>query len=598
MEVKKIINEALNGIELYFESIPSEETRTTLKANGFRWNKNKKCWYAKRTEKAEKVAGTLGAVSSSVSSDSVKIKPSTPDKINLNGLQDLPCLYGSELTSAIRADLKKRGVKGVTVRGRRGSGVTVTISATADDIASVEEMKTRYNISAFGCDAERGFYNGTRWIYNYSELTEEERATEYHNNVMYRLIKVNSFSIYHQERKNHPELTTDFYNKCVAVYKIANQWNYDNSDIMTDYHDRGYYLDIDIKKPSDFAPRETMTEEEKTAYNKEIAEQIEANKKAFEEFQRREAEEKKAREAYEAQRQIDRDLILNNITIEDLPEESQIYITRCVGGIGKECNIQELNEEIANNPHFSDVLITRKVVFNSSESYEAFTKYLLDDFDFLDGFGGTGSDDIRLEGVAHIWNLNEEQRETITTYNCECVGLYLGDDLQLVSDPQGYSYSRYTYKLTEESEILNASEETARQRKESKNKTPFYFPEPVEVQANNINVGDDVTIYQCDGWNLVSIYGGTGTVTEVKPGSYAQYNGVWISLLKDRKMYKAFIRDNKKCLIYKGIRPRLPEALTHRRITDTMSELLNADELLTAVLSYYPDKPIIDTIQR
>lgn len=42
---KEVKNEEKNGIELYFEGIPSEEERTELKANGYRWNRAKKCWY-------------------------------------------------------------------------------------------------------------------------------------------------------------------------------------------------------------------------------------------------------------------------------------------------------------------------------------------------------------------------------------------------------------------------------------------------------------------------------------------------------------------------------------------------------------------------
>lgn len=38
-------NEEKNGIELYFEEIPTPEERTELKENGFRWHGLKKCWY-------------------------------------------------------------------------------------------------------------------------------------------------------------------------------------------------------------------------------------------------------------------------------------------------------------------------------------------------------------------------------------------------------------------------------------------------------------------------------------------------------------------------------------------------------------------------
>jgi Large polyvalent protein associated domain 29 len=43
------LNEELNGIEITFTGVPSEEIRNELKANGFRWSKYKKVWWAKQT---------------------------------------------------------------------------------------------------------------------------------------------------------------------------------------------------------------------------------------------------------------------------------------------------------------------------------------------------------------------------------------------------------------------------------------------------------------------------------------------------------------------------------------------------------------------
>ncbi|STO12815.1 Uncharacterised protein [[Flavobacterium] thermophilum] len=48
-QAKYTLNEQLNGIEISFTSIPSEEVRNELKAQGFRWSKYKKIWYAKQT---------------------------------------------------------------------------------------------------------------------------------------------------------------------------------------------------------------------------------------------------------------------------------------------------------------------------------------------------------------------------------------------------------------------------------------------------------------------------------------------------------------------------------------------------------------------
>lgn len=45
-----VYNEKLNGIELYFEDKPSEEVRSILKQNGFRWFKPKLAWIAKNTQ--------------------------------------------------------------------------------------------------------------------------------------------------------------------------------------------------------------------------------------------------------------------------------------------------------------------------------------------------------------------------------------------------------------------------------------------------------------------------------------------------------------------------------------------------------------------
>ena len=42
---KQIENVEKNGIELYFDGIPTKEERDILKENGYRWHNIKKCWY-------------------------------------------------------------------------------------------------------------------------------------------------------------------------------------------------------------------------------------------------------------------------------------------------------------------------------------------------------------------------------------------------------------------------------------------------------------------------------------------------------------------------------------------------------------------------
>lgn len=620
-------NEAQNGIEIYFKVYPLSGTKETMKKNGFRWNRKKGCWYAIKSMTAESIADiiaetsmtdyeaiakTTGETITPIAGEKTtpkKNKAAQPEKINLENLgENAPHLYGAELAAAIREDLKKRGVKGVTVRKRDvtyDTGITVTVKATAADIVSVEEYQTRYPFESFSCDAMNyhGVFCGDRWIYSaeWETMTEEERRTAYNNHTIYYLTKSPDFNKYHQERKNYPSMTTAFYNKVVAVFKIANQWNYDNSDSMTDYFDVGYYLDINVKTPEDFEPVENMTDEEKTAYNAEKAAEEAAEAARLEQFRKEQEEREKAYKAAEQRRKANEKKASENIIVEDLSEAAQFIITNLSGGIGKECNIDEVKESIAEHPTNTreKAVITRKVTYTSEESFEAFGCCLMSDFDFLVGKGGTGSDDVRLEGVKNIWELNEEQRNSVEWYMVECVAVYVNDELRLVINPEGHNYARYTYIPTETSEILPYKTESDRIRKESEKKTPFYFPETIEKQAENITIGDPVTVYMCDGWSLNSIYGGMGIVTDIQKGNYAQYNGIYLTLQQARnKQKKVFLRNGKKCLIYKGIKEPLPESITKKQISENMSLLYNADEILPQITNYYSEKPLIDTIQR
>ncbi len=618
---KKELNKEKNGVEVYFCVYPLNGTRENLKKRGFRWNHKKSCWYAKQNadtlamatlEEYKEIARQTGETVKETGKNTPEEKKATKkaDKIDLLNLgKNAPSLCGAELSKAIREDLKLRGVSGVSVRARwvtYDTGITVTIKATAADIASVEELKKRYSFSSFSCDAQNyhGVYDGNRWIYSntWETMTDEEKEAAYDSAVRYKLKKVSDFSTHYNERKDCPELATGFYKKCLAVFKIANQWNYDRSDSMTDYFDVGYYLDIDIKKPEDFQPRETMTEEEKAAYDEEKRQEEEERAAALAKWEQERKEAEEAQKKYEEQRKKDRDLILSNLKVEDLPEEKRLYISDLVGGIGKECNLEELENEIAENPHYQDALICRKVTFSSEEAYKAFTNYLLDDFDFLAGKGGTASEDVRLENVENaFYRLNEDQRQDVKLFMNDCVAIYLNNELMLVCNPEGYNYSHYTYKPTNKTRFFDATEETERQRKESEEKQPFYFPEKIEKQVEAIHEGQEITVYKCDGWILNSIYGGSGTVAAIKPGNYAQHTGVYIDLKQGNKVKSVFVRDNNDCLIYEGIKPTLPDSITRRKVSANMYEMLNYDELFQAVLKYYGErgeKPIIDTIQR
>lgn len=609
------INNELKGIEITFTEKPETAVIESLKAAGFRWHRVKKLWYAKNT--AERLA-LAEKITAGEALQVAEVKKKV-DSINLENLGVKPegfSFYGSTLAGFIRADLKKRGVTGVTVRSHKithDTGITVTVKATADDISSIEEYQKRYTFGMFCCDAEsgRGVYDGSKWIYSFqfTDMTDAEKEEAYNLNCIYALKRAKSFSTHWTERKSNPEFSQKFYEKLVAVFKIANQWNYDNSDSMTDYFDVGYYLDIDIKLPEDFEPRQEMTDEERSGYEAEIAAEEAERQAKLEKLKKEEEERKEKERIYQEKRRIDREKISENIKVVDLEKSKHIYVTDLVGGAGKECNLSELDETI-NSGHacHDDAVITRKVIFSDRETFEIFGRYLLDDFAFLEGRGGMGTEDIRLQDFTGITSrLTSEQRKTIKFYVDDSVGVYVGDDLVLIIDPEGFAYARYCYRLTESSKILTAEPELQRQKQESEEKTPFYFPEPVEEQIKNISIGDQITVYQDDGWNLCSVYsgGGCGTVTNISIGNYAQYKGIYITVALGRKTKSIFIRNGKECLIYKGIKQPLQKNLTCELISEgeqsATYKYYKSDTIFKNIIKHYGslgEKPLIDTIQR
>lgn len=598
------INEEQNGIEVIFEEKPEAGTLDALKASGFRWHRVKKLWYAKNTE------SRMALVQSIATGQKIESAPKAAkvDMINLDNLgENRPTnFYGADLAMAIREDLKRRGVSGVTVRARRvthDTGITVTIKATAEDFASVEEAKNRMQFSSFYCQAARhGVYTGKKWVYNLDELTEEQQQEEYNNYILYHCQKAPQINEHHliDCRNDYFTITTAFYNKIVAVFKIANQWNWNRSDSMTDYFDIGYFLDIEVKAPETIEPRQTMTDAERDAYDVEIAEKEAREAAQMAEWERQQEESRRLAEEAEKARQESRKIIDNNITVEDLTEEKQIFVEGLAAGIGKESTLSEVHKTFTEYGHTEDALISRKVTFATREAFEAFAGLLLDDFDFLAGMGGTGTEDSRMDGI-ELYQLTEDQRKSIKWNACNCIGIYVDGKLEMVCNPEGYNYSRYTYYVTDSTTIRDAQEATEEQRKEAETKPAFYFPAPVEEQAAWLSVGQDVTIYQCDGWMLNSIYAGAGTITAIRTGKYAQYSGVYITLLTGRKSKEIFIRNGKNCLIYDGIKPALPDSLTREQVTPMMYKMFNASELFPKVIEYYEKqgfKPLLDTIQR
>ena len=607
------LNQELNGIELSFDNKPERATLDAIKAQGFRWNGKKCVWYAKQTPDRLTFAQTLGQIEEAGEATTADSNRLVYDLSNLG--QNFCGHYGgAELSKAIREDLKRRGVRGCSVRVSNYDNITVTVKANPEDFASIEEATERGGLSDIYRALDHGIYKDGSYIYqsHFDAMTDAEKDTFkkwYLEQSINRFDEIYATNLYNgldphgrgwcdYLRRSYWELSALGFKKFDAVVKIANQWNYNDSDPYSDYHNIGYYLTIDIIKPEGFEVRENMTDAERAGLEaeKEEAARIEAEEDAKREAEAKEAAE--ARAAFEKWSEEATERIYNNITVEDLPEQEQIYITNCVGGIGKECSLDELIETVKENPHNIDCVIDRLVTFTDRAAFDDFSKMFLHDFIFVAGKGGSATEDSRLDNYDTYIKLTAEQREQIKMYNTHCVGIVCGDKLELIIDPQGYNYSRYVFILSDDSEKKPAAQELARQRKESEGYTDFYIPAPISEQVANIESGQDITIYQCDGWILTDIIAGRGTVASVRPGSYAQYNGYYITFTNNQRV---FIHDGRDCLIYKGLQT-LPQEVTREKVGENMYQVFTVfDGLFDKVYKHFTTqgiKPILDTIAK
>jgi len=96
-----------------------------------------------------------------------------------------------------------------------------------------------HNHSTIVLTISQGKYN---LIEMYNEMAEKKYAIEWPN---YHYTKSDYFEVQPYCRKWFNKELTEFFDE---VFKILNKGNHDNSDIMTDYFDVGWYVDVKIGK--------------------------------------------------------------------------------------------------------------------------------------------------------------------------------------------------------------------------------------------------------------------------------------------------------------------------------------------------------------
>lgn len=135
------LNNALNGIEIYFDSKPDEEVLQELRENGWRWHQGKKCWYARQNAESKALAERL-------------CEPSVPQRnrrrFNIDELYDSLC--NDSLRSApvtVKFDIVSGNLLLSHVQITK-TGEQYSIQSTNNQIVC-SDCKRLFSIHAFTC---------------------------------------------------------------------------------------------------------------------------------------------------------------------------------------------------------------------------------------------------------------------------------------------------------------------------------------------------------------------------------------------------------------------------------------------------------------
>lgn len=580
-----------NGIELYFDRKPAADVLEAVKGAAFRWHRVKKCWYHKDTPAARAIAAQLGdgePIQANGAEQPATIKPASKKAARLAPLFErcdvasIPAhpenLANKEIAAQVRAHLRERFPEVKFSLRCRAAGYTGAIDGEiiASPYGRERIMKDRYTGEP------------DRWGY----------------------------------MQNSPEL------EAVLKYFDAylQSYNYDNSDYMTDYFDVGFYGRFEIASSytqTDPTPEQAEQIAEFVEMKKADDERKEAEQEAaFEREERERAERAKLDEIRREQEARDIAAITEHVTVADLAEPEQIAVCGLMEGIGKENSLREVRECVAEKEAEAarkgkdpaslrrDAVICRKVIFTDVKLFERFGELFLSEWGFLTGKGGSASEDVRVNSWEDFLKLNAEQRETVHTFAADCVGVYLGNVLQYVIDPQGYEYARYVMIPTDGTTEQNAQEYRAKWRAKSEECAPFYMPKTIaeQLEAADLREGEQITALVMNGW-ICTVQNLGGKLLAATPCEFAQYKDAarieYIPTGK-RTAHHFFIHNGQDAVIYRGTLPEVPDNIKYTPThSPNMYELnfsgMNADKFIRRAIAYYEQlgyKPVLDTVQR
>lgn len=537
------INKELNGIEVIFENKPAQAVIDSLKSNGFRWHRVKKLWYAKNTEERLALVESLTGTKQVTEKENKEASP-------------LPSLWDRCKTDSIPEHCRTADTKTVAAETRK-------------------HIKERFPEIKFSCRIGSGGWAAANEVNFYF--------------------------------KSAPFAEDSIYFEAVRNYVKTWLWsfNYDNSDSMTDYFDRNFYENISTWDFVAVDPTEAQKADMKDFERQNEKAKEEEERRCEEEYKNYLVEQEEREKAYKERQKIEKaqkEEINRHVKVIDIEEDKKYIVSgSMICGIGKECNVEELRESGMEKEE--SAMIKRELHFSDKKIYNNFCNYFLHDFDFLKGFGGTGTLDSRVTDD-NIRQLNSRKRESVKWILWDSVSVFLNGELKLIIDPEGHSYARYVNIITGEyTKTLLDDEE---QQEEQKKREEFYIPAPIAEQAKKIETEKEYTLIYIDPWAITATMHHI-VVQKKDIRKYAQYNNsLYLEYIEKgkRKAQCRYFHAGSNVLLYSGFLPEVPKEIIQKRIGENMYQVRNAgmsvDDFMVDVYKHYKSighAPEINTLQ-
>lgn len=387
-----IFNSEKNGIELHFVGKPDAVILESLKANGFRWSVRQKMWYARHS------AATVDFANSLLGDGEVSfMENSTAKKIAYD-------LFGLTRTD---------GIGGNYDGGLRAKEIAARIRG---------HVKPRFpmcNISV-------------RSDYNSVDIS----------------IKASPFAKDSEELK----AIEDYISAFASSFKRV------NSDPYSDYYDANFYggnCDLYYDYLQTEATEETNDvcrefEEKLAAFN---AAEEQRRQREYEAYCRQQEEEmKKAREAAKIAME-NRARVEAGVTVkENVSYFAENLLNLHMSKLNSSREYSEWMQEEGRATADYTCKVTKEV-YMTAEQFAIFDSWLLDDWSFIAGTGGSATDDCRIQSMQDYQRMSQAERETVKWFSDECVAIFCEGKLKYVVDAQGYGYCRYVYFASDATKI-------------------------------------------------------------------------------------------------------------------------------------------------